>query len=174
MPAISSRDLHPSPSPSYSFYEDAKRDFFKYVFPSNYRPQERHELIRLTQIAVMLTHFQCMNICEEQAYMMCMFGLAFAKRCLTGGDSLSHENVALFRVVEGWAVWLTFYLRRTDNPPSLTIEKTEEFVGVNLQATWAVGILSRYTLFLHYLNTKVMESDVHFDHLKVDRWGGGV
>lgn len=125
---------------SHAFYREAHKRFIATCFPSipadpTVKPskkQKRKHAMILAQAAVLLTHFQCTAICEEQAFMTIKIGLDLVQQCsLTSIDSGSRSGedddddddddggggekeslFALLKSLDAWYVWLAFYLQK--------------------------------------------------------------
>ncbi|KAI9322641.1 hypothetical protein BX666DRAFT_643290 [Dichotomocladium elegans] len=92
--------------------------------------------MNLVRVAILLTHYSCAAVSEESAYMTLRVGMGYAIRCslptigksMTGarGNRSAKSTVAgvdaaerkrgriLFKVLNAWNTWLSFYLHRDD------------------------------------------------------------
>ncbi|CAO3659026.1 unnamed protein product [Rhizopus microsporus] len=117
------------------FYREAHRHFIDSCFPMlEQKKQDQH----LIEAAVLLTHFQCMAISEEQAFMTIRLGLDLAQ-------SKGNLNGALLRTLDAWYIWLTVHLRR---PYFGEIDASMKLTGLNDNQLWAFEMTEAYTDFL--------------------------
>jgi hypothetical protein len=154
---------------SHVFYREAHKQFLETCFPTTTKSTttssetEPMEMMFLVQASILLAHFQCQAISEEQAYMTIRIGLDFAQRCSLTTDLVfededdDHVISALLTSLDSWYAWLSFYLGKpyseresssianTDsNSASVTTTTTEKINEQN----WAMHVTDVYTLFL--------------------------
>ncbi|OAD68671.1 Zn(2)-C6 fungal-specific transcription factor [Phycomyces blakesleeanus NRRL 1555(-)] len=163
---------------AHIFYSEAHRRLLSAAFPFQPLGTDRDSLIVLIQSAILLTHYQCTTVCEEQAFITLQIGATFAQRCSFQDlirqqktDLIEKEKITLlFKLLHSWDVWFSVYMRRNcwtsrvQNPEELAEPKT---IAANKFTNdqegyqqWAVSVLDQYTEFLSQLTTKQDNSRV--------------
>lgn len=160
---------------SHVFYREAHKQFLETCFPTTAKPTttplssssssteaEPMEMMFLVQASILLAHFQCQAISEEQAYMTIRIGLDFAQRCslttdlVFEGENDDHVIDALLTSLDSWYTWLSFYLgkpyseresSRIVNKDPNSVSPTTTTKKTNEQG-WAIHVTDAYTLFL--------------------------
>ena len=172
------------------FYQKARSGFLDATFIADKNKSlDRASLLQLARVAVLLAHYQCAAVCEEQAYMTLRIGIGYALRCnlheIVHGSSdpsvSSSEKKrlkALYRILNAWQVWFSFYMHReewsteTSALPSsndrsfpTTLLKTSDATTDTKVARqrWAMDVTNGYTDFLR----KLSRSDMKCSDIKV-------
>ncbi|CEJ03113.1 hypothetical protein RMCBS344292_17102 [Rhizopus microsporus] len=136
------------------FYREAHRHFIDSCFPMlEQKKQDQH----LIEAAVLLTHFQCMAISEEQAFMTIRLGLDLAQ-------SKGNLNGALLRTLDAWYIWLTVHLRR---PYFGEIDASMKLTGLNDNQLWAFEMTEAYTDFLKRIILERRSTDLKLIQVKL-------
>ncbi|KAI8096136.1 hypothetical protein BDF21DRAFT_407548, partial [Thamnidium elegans] len=157
---------------SHLFYREAHKLFLAACFPTSpadptttNKPEEKkRHLILLVQASVLLTHFQATAISEEQAFLTIKMGINLVQQgSLTVIDDDVDEKESLFALLkslDGWYVWLAFYLQKPysalelDITPIATIKYDVMFERKSKEQRWALSVLDSYTFFLKNLLKK--------------------
>lgn len=162
---------------SHAFYREAHKRFIATCFPAvpadpsikqeiSKRQKKKHDII-LAQASVLLAHFQCTAICEEQAFMTIKIGLDLVQQSsLTvmdddDDDGEKESLLALLKSLDAWYVWLAFYLQKpysvheldmshieTESMTELHDDNQTMFIQKNEGQKWALYITDAYTFFL--------------------------
>ncbi|KAI8391447.1 uncharacterized protein BYT42DRAFT_610678 [Radiomyces spectabilis] len=152
---------------AYAYYRQAHQQFLEASFPSTTSPSlSSSSLLKLAQTSILLSHFQCSVICEEQALIMVRIGLGFVQRCDLPSDMGDHATNRRFSITNtiltSWHVWLSFYLQRDNwitmdpQPPTPQLPMSE-IQGKEGEVRWTAYVLELYTQFL----TKYLRSNHH-------------
>ncbi|KAG2225870.1 hypothetical protein INT45_007114 [Circinella minor] len=110
------------------FYREAHRRFWDAaLLVDKNRSLDTNALLQLTRLSVLLVHYQCSVICEEQAYMTLRVGIGYALRCglsdiiktNSTNDHVIQTNEkkrlkALHHILDAWKTWFSFYLHRNE------------------------------------------------------------
>lgn len=139
--------------------------------------EKRRNIIMLVQASVLLTHFQCTAISEEQAYMTIKIGLNLVQQhSLTTLYDTNEEDddkeslIVLLKSLDAWYVWLAFYLQKPYSTLELDISTTleEEFLKKNKDQKWAIHVTDTFTLFLkNILKNKQIDEPMSIYTVKV-------
>ncbi|KAI9012475.1 hypothetical protein CLU79DRAFT_722244 [Phycomyces nitens] len=119
---------------SQSFYSQAHRQFWHLTYPVI--PECEPDIIlsqNLTRAAILIAHYQCTAISEDQALVTLRIGLGFAQRChlsnYRGNPGLlgtkEYRLHVLYKTLIGWDTWFRFYLYQL--PSQDTTEDYLEF-----------------------------------------------
>ncbi|KAI8997068.1 hypothetical protein BDB01DRAFT_830690 [Pilobolus umbonatus] len=105
---------------SRAFYKEAHTLFLQACFPVSVSYPELNKkdnmpILLLIQTSILLAHFQCVAIDDEQAYMTIKMGIDLFQS-QKSIDPSDEECICSRRCLEGWYVWLTFYLRKSYLP----------------------------------------------------------
>jgi hypothetical protein len=107
---------------SHVFYREAHKRFLAICFPTipaadpppvagasskKKKKDQQQRILLLVQASILLTHFQCTAINEEQAFMTIKIGLSLAQQL---NVSLSIDP--LLKSLDAWYVWLAFYMKK--------------------------------------------------------------
>ncbi|KAI8331713.1 hypothetical protein BC941DRAFT_154006 [Chlamydoabsidia padenii] len=173
------------------FYQHAHQLFITMTYPSSGKPLvalDSTNLLDLTRASILLTHYQCVAISEEQAYMTLQMGLGYAHRLglydITPCGNVKQMDCfkVLQKVLSGWQLWFSIYLNRCQ-PSSLLIHqddtntascksqvKMENYLGKKGNQRWAVDVLDVYIqFFTKIINASEKEPLTQLDiqhHLK--------
>lgn len=160
------------------FYQQAHQQFIAMTYPSFGKfsvAMDTRNLLDLIRASILLTHYQCVAVSEEQAYMTLQMGLGYAHRLglygitsSTPTGSTESTNVkqmdcskVLQKVLFGWQLWFSMYLHRSQ-PSSLLIHqdgsspaalpcksevRMENYLGKKGNQRWAVDVLDVYIQF---------------------------
>lgn len=175
---------------SHIFYREAHKQFLETCFPTattaSISDTEPMEMMFLVQASILLAHFQCQAISEEQAYMTIRIGLDFAQRCSLAKDLVLEDNEdqdmldALLISLDSWYAWLSFYLGKPYSERE-SIGKTEPeskelcpsnkaaFSKKSKEQKWALHVADVYTLFLKDILLKSKNQNTSFSAIKVIR-----
>jgi hypothetical protein len=138
---------------SYQFYNEARKRFLEACFPSTPQASPKKDNQHwpfLLQASILIAHFQCMAIGEDQAWMTIRIGLDIAQRkeCIDtlwspDDDTLQERErcIALIKTIDAWHVWLAFSLQR----PYFSEIEIPSSSG---KQTWALHVTDAHTLFL--------------------------
>ncbi|CAO3589431.1 unnamed protein product [Absidia cylindrospora] len=153
------------------FYQRAHHLFITITYPCFGHTLYSPEIMDLTRASILLTHYQCVTISEEQAYMTLQMGLGYAHRLglydPTSTYSASGNNIkqmdclkVLQKVLFGWQLWFSIYLNRSqpsamlipqDTSSSLLQNKSEvrmeNYLGKKGNQRWTVDVLDVYIQF---------------------------
>lgn len=187
---------------SHAFYRAAHKRFIATCFPSipadpsikqeeSKKQKKRHATI-LVQASILLAHFQCTAISEEQAFMTIKIGLDLSQQSsLTiidddddDGDDVDGEKESLFALLkslDAWYVWLAFYLQKpysiheldmtqitSDTMNELQDDNDNMFIKKSREQKWALYITDAYTFFLKGILKKKKENQsIPIDTIKV-------
>ncbi|KAI9029957.1 hypothetical protein CLU79DRAFT_733410 [Phycomyces nitens] len=160
---------------AHLFYTEAHKRLLAAAFPSQPLAASQDSLIVLIQSAILLTHYQCTTVCEEQAFITLQIGATFAQRCSFPNvpkqkpDVVEKQrNLLLFKLLHSWDVWFGVYLHRScwTNQVLDQIESPEQkMLSINDFTNdqqgyqqWAMFALEQYTGFLSQL-TKDLQVD---------------
>lgn len=177
---------------SHVFYREAHRQFLETCFPTAtttpITDTEPMEMMFLVQASILLAHFQCQAISEEQAYMTIRIGLDFAQRCSLAKDLVLQDNQdqdmvdALLISLDSWYAWLSFYLGKPyseresiggkADPESnevrpLNTADSSPFSKKSKEQQWALHVTDVYTLFLKDILLKSKHQNTSFSAIKV-------
>lgn len=177
---------------SHIFYREAHKQFLETCFPTATTAAipdtEPMEMMFLVQASILLAHFQCQAISEEQAYMTIRIGLDFAQRCSLANDLVLQDNQdqdmvdALLLSLDSWYAWLSFYLGKPYSeresigkanaeskdvcPP--TTADSSPFSKKSKEQQWALHVTDVYTLFLKDILLKNKHQNTSFPAIKVN------
>ncbi|CAO3630193.1 unnamed protein product [Cunninghamella blakesleeana] len=155
------------------FYDHAHQLYMNITFSSSFKKKNHlnhHSLIDLTFISILLLHYQCVNIDEEQAYMTLQLGMGYARRCgvydVTTNNNYNNNSDKedengdkqmnlIKKLLLGWQSWFAFYLQRDHLfQDTLMISckkeiniKEENSSDENDNHIWAMKVLDAYTDF---------------------------
>ncbi|KAI9275639.1 hypothetical protein BDA99DRAFT_555417 [Phascolomyces articulosus] len=112
------------------FYQEAQRRFWESILVvDKHRSLDTTALLQLARISVLLAHYECAALYEEQAYQTLRTGIGFALRArlsdIINNNNSHHEHYhqskqvnerkrlkALYLILNAWHVWFSFYLHR--------------------------------------------------------------
>ncbi|GAA5817060.1 hypothetical protein MFLAVUS_010597 [Mucor flavus] len=146
---------------SHLFYREAHKLFLAACFPTSpadptptttnngYKREERkRHLILLVQASVLLAHFQSTAISEEQAFLTVKMGIHLAQQgeltVIDDDDDEKESLFALLKSLDGWYVWLAFYLQKPysalefDIAPIATARYDVMFERKSKEQRWAI------------------------------------
>ncbi|GAN06052.1 hypothetical protein MAM1_0110c05529 [Mucor ambiguus] len=175
---------------SHIFYREAHKQFLETCFPTatstSISDTEPMEMMFLVQASILLAHFQCQAISEEQAYMTIRIGLDFAQRCSLTKDLVLQDNEdqglvnALLIALDSWYAWLSFYLGKPYSERESIGRADTESKGVcystaadgssffkkSKEHQWALHVTDVYTLFLKDILLKSKHQSTSFSAIK--------
>ncbi|KAI8069394.1 hypothetical protein BC940DRAFT_297621 [Gongronella butleri] len=142
---------------AHAFYTSVHRRWMQMAIHASPPVQDSQTLWVMLQAGILLIHYQCAHISEEQAYMTCRLAHGCLERCRSAArnGTENHENdenhpklISLAYILHAWHVWLSVYLNRLDPAvplpwPLPQIRKTHD--------SWAWHVLTSYTPFLNTL-----------------------
>ncbi|ORZ11106.1 hypothetical protein BCR42DRAFT_494149 [Absidia repens] len=180
------------------FYQRAHHLFITITYPCFGHTLDSPEITDLTRASILLTHYQCVTISEEQAYMTLQMGLGYAHRLglydpnstySASGNNIKQMDClkVLQKVLFGWQLWFSIYLNRSQpssmlipQDPSALLQKksevrTENYLGKKGNQRWTVDVLGVYIqFFMKILNATDDNSMTLLDiqhHLKqMESW----
>ncbi|CAO3599876.1 unnamed protein product [Absidia cylindrospora] len=142
----------------------------------------------LTQTAILLIHFQCTAICEEQAYMTSRIAQGCLERLLSTHQiktethhQRQHDHTCLQYTLHSWQVWFALYLYggqsllcpntssflvSPPSPPTLPLSSSP--LAQHQQQDhqlWTWKVLTRYTLFMESLLESNRTNDITFQDM---------
>lgn len=136
------------------YYRETIRRFWEMVFPAQKDTSldRSTATLNLIRCAVLLTHYQCAAICEEQAYITLKMGVSIGQRYdfHSSSSSSSAENQVLFLVLHAWRSWFAFYLHREKELDEHYYPRAPSSIS---HQRWAVCALDAYTRFMNRLLT---------------------
>jgi hypothetical protein len=143
---------------AHGYYRLAHQQFMEACFPyESMKPLSFTRKKNLVQASVLIAHFQCQVIDEEQAYMSICMGFSLAQQFDLGDINQDPSLTALLKVLDAWHVWLTFYLAKPYfgneltshelSNPSFTSSKSKE-------QQWALQVTYDYTVLFKYIIKK--------------------
>ena len=123
-----------------AFANEAQHRFLRITFFETVTSKDTETLFGLVAVAILLTHYLCTALCQENAYMILHLGIGYALRCSLGAtvkafDNNGHKNKRrnstkgmiqdrwrkMYIVLNAWQIWMSFYLHRdmsvTDSDP---------------------------------------------------------
>jgi hypothetical protein len=130
---------------AHRHYRQAHQQFMEACFPYESTEMSFNRKKSLVQASVLIAHFQCQVIDQEQAYMTIRMGLSLAQQFglydIKEDDSLD----ALLKVLDAWHIWLTFYLAK----PYLSNELNSASAPCYAkEQQWALQVTDAYTSLL--------------------------
>lgn len=138
------------------FYHTVHQRWLAMTFPAaTPGSNDAQDLQRLIQTAILLIHFQCTDICEEQAYMTTRIAQGCLERLLSTDPSL--PSTALQLTLHAWQIWFALYLYGGQSLVSsvaslATITPTQSASSSHqAQQLWTWSVLTRYALFMESL-----------------------
>lgn len=156
---------------AHVYYRQAHQQFMEACFPYNsLKPLSFTQKKNLVQASVLIAHFQCQVIDEEQAYMTIRMGLSLAKQ-FDLHDSHEEDGLdALLQVLDAWYVWLTFYLGKpySSNELANRASSNTRFSTKSKDQQWALQVTDVYTVLLkNILKKKKSHQNISFKSITV-------
>lgn len=142
---------------AHLFYKKAHKAFIESCFPTQFQPEfHQQETIHLVQSAVLLAHFQCQAIHENQAYMTVRLGLDLAQRYALVQLVSKHKKLAIFlKVLDAWHVWLSLYLDKPYFTRELELPELDiSTIELSKEQAWAIKTTDVYTEILRKILLK--------------------
>lgn len=144
---------------SASFYHEAHHRFLQSVFTSQQKMNDR--AAELTRATILLAHYQCAALCENQAYITLKMGSGFLTFIKDPTSAPEKERLrALSSVLNAWITWIVFYLHLSE-PISTAYEEASSTETMMPSPTssvlasdrtesqqWAANVVDAYTRFL--------------------------
>ncbi|CAO3632558.1 unnamed protein product [Cunninghamella echinulata] len=163
---------------SLSFYEFAQQLFINMTFSSTKKNQQT--LMDLTFVSILLLHYQCVNINEEQAYMTLQLGMGYASRCgIYDNNNTNAQSNILKKSLLGWQSWIAFYLQRDHlfqdafmiSSCKKDQDYKEEMRNDDDHHSWVLNILDGYTDFFWKLKNDDLKSmDIMYRLKRMENW----
>ncbi|ORZ03402.1 hypothetical protein BCR43DRAFT_48161 [Syncephalastrum racemosum] len=148
---------------SASFYHEAHHRFLQSAFTSQQKISDH--AADLARATILLAHYQCAALCENQAYVTLKMASGFISFVKEAASASEKERLrALSSVLNAWNIWIVFYLHLSE--PMLTTSEdpssTETMMPSPTSSVlasdraesqqWAASVVDAYTRFLTRLN----------------------
>lgn len=156
---------------AHLFYKKAHKAFIESCFPTQPPPvdtkEEEYNHIYLVQASVLLAHFQCQAIDENQAYMTTRIGLDLTQRYAIIDLVPKYKKLVVFlKVLKAWHVWLSLYLNKPYHKQELDLSLLTTTTQLTTEQFWAVKVTEIYTILLERVLLKELTT---IDTIKVKK-----
>lgn len=126
---------------AHSYYKKAHKSFIEACFLLPL-PQKEEDQITLIQASILLAHFQCQAIQDQQAYMTIRMGLDLTHRFELHKNK---KSIILLNVLNAWHVWLSLYLKKPYSQNELELPELITDELLSKEQTWAIKVTDIYT-----------------------------
>ncbi|KAG0173369.1 hypothetical protein DFQ28_000288 [Apophysomyces sp. BC1034] len=161
---------------AHQFYREARRQFVEFVFPPE--PLET-DVTWIVQASVLLTHFQCVAVCPNQAFVTLRMGAALAEQCQQNEQHNTSPSWLLTqKILHGWNTWFALYLWTDyvegENEDDCSYSQLEDGLGFDQDVhagrkgnqRWAIRVLDHYMYLFRDLLRRRYDDHVFSSDIK--------